>query len=215
MFSEFIKDVVKWRLTGGHANELKRLGFLSSDSVGNSALSDVAFPALTTGASNVALGQGALANVSSGSNNFAIGAGAGTDAVANLSTSSNAGVLGNNNIATIYAKVGLTVTSDERDKSPFAPMPWTLEMAAQVKTGMFQFRDRQTGELGKAMRYGFSAQNLMTIEQNVLKRNVLVDCADVDHLKVNESMLVPVLFKLVQDLYAEVQQLKAAASTQG
>lgn len=215
MFSEFIKDVVKWRLTGGHTDELKRLGFLGSDANGNSALTDAVFPALTTGGSNVALGQGALGNVSSGSNNFAIGADAGTDAVANLTTSSNTGVLGNNNIATIYAKVGLTVTSDERDKSPFVELPWTLDMAAKVKTGMFQFRDRQSGELATAVRYGFSAQNLMTLEQNVLKRNVLVDCSDVDHLKVNESMLVPVLFKLVQDLYAEVQQLKAAQAPQG
>lgn len=215
MFSEFLKDTVKWRLTGGHADELKRLGF-QSNAAGNSALSDVVFPALTTGTDNVALGKGALANLNSGSNNFAIGRDAGTDAVANLTGDNNTGVLGNNNIATIYAKVGLTVTSDERDKSTFAAIPWTLDMLALVKTGMFQFRDRTSGALQKNMRYGFSAQNLMTIEQNAAKRNVLVDCVNPDHLKVNESMLVPVLFKLVQDLYAQVQQLQAAASgTQG
>jgi hypothetical protein len=129
--------------------------------------------------------------------------------VVNVTTQSNVGVLGNNSTTTIYAKVALTVTSDERDKSAFQTIPWTLDMLPKVKIGMFQFRDRQSGALETKMRYGFSAQNIMELEQLVLNRNVLVDCSDPDHLKLNESMMVPILFKMVQELHARVQVLEA------
>jgi hypothetical protein len=215
-FSDFIKYSVRWRVSGGHAADLKLLGFQSSSASGNTAVSDAVFPALTSGTNNAALGKGALKNLTSGSNNFAIGKDAGTDAVVNVTTQSNVGVLGNNSTTNLYSKVSLTVTSDIRDKTVFQDIPWTPEMFAQIKTGMYQFRDRTTGEIMSSMRYGFSAQNLMDVEQQAAKRNVLVDCKDVNHLKLNESMMVPVLVKMVQTLFAEVEQLKAQlAARQG
>jgi hypothetical protein len=215
MYSEFLKDAIRWRLTGGHAEELKRMGLQGATAAGNVSLTDTPFPALTSGTNNAGVGKGALALLTSGSNNWAVGKDAGNDAVATITTGSNNGVLGNNNTAVIYAKVALTVTSDERDKSQFVDLPWTMEMFSQIKTGMFQFRDRVTGQLQKNVRYGFSAQNLLTVEQGGAGRSILVDSNDPQHLKLNESMMVPVLVKIVQELAAEVKQLKAELGIQG
>lgn len=208
---DFLKHVVQWRVSGGHADELKRLGVQSGQAAAsgnNTVLSNSVLPSRTTGTGNTAIGTGALANITSGANNFAMGIGAGTDSVQNVTTQSNVGVLGNSSTTNIYAKVALTVTSDERDKTQFQALPWTLEMVKNIKVGAFQFRDRSTGELQGPTRYGFSAQNLLMVEQMEGGSNVLVDCNDPENLKVRESMLLPVLVKAVQDLTAQVEDLQ-------
>lgn len=211
MFSTFLKDAIKWRVTGGHAIAMKQLGVIGSDPVnGNTALTDAYFPSLSGGINNVALGTQSLKNLVSGSNNWGVGKDSGTDAVANITTQDNVGVLGNNTTSVIYAKVALTVTSDERDKTNFQTIPWTLDMFMRVKTGAFRFMDRTTRQPTSGWRYGFSAQDLMYIEQSYVSGfNVLVDTGDPEHLKLNESMMVPILVKMVQELTTQVRELQA------
>lgn len=209
-YLSFLINVVRWRVSGGHADELKRLGVQSGQTTGgNAVLSDSVLPARTSGTDNTAVGKGALANLTSGVNCFGIGSQAGTDAVGDITTQNNTGVIGNNSTTTIYAKVALTVTSDERDKTQFQEIPWTLEMVKQLKIGEFQFRDRQTGKLHGGQRFGFSAQNVLSIEQKYLGHSVLVDCNDPNNLKLRESQMLPILVKMVQDLSGQVEQLQA------
>jgi len=212
--AKFIKDALHWRITGGHAADHKLMGITSSPVDSNTALTDLAYPLLTSGVNNTAIGVGALSHITSGSNNFAIGKNSGSDALANLQSTSNNGVLGNNSTTIIYSKVALTVTSDERDKSEFTPIPWTLEDFAKVKTGQFYWKDRTYAILSGKARYGLSAQNLKTIEDSVGSK-VLVDDANAEHLKIHETMMIPILVKMVQDLHSRVQILEAQQAKQG
>lgn len=209
MFSWFIKFAIRWRLIGGHAADHRLMGLRGVDAEDNVALgASNPLPSLNTGADNTAVGVGALDNITSGSGNWAFGHLAGTDAVVNITTQSNRGVLGNNDTTNIYAKVSLTVTSDERDKTDFKALGWTAEMFQLIKVGEFQFKNRNTGVAAAGLRYGFSAQNLHQIETSNLRKSVLVDASERDHLKLNEAMMVPLLVGMVQELQRRVSELE-------
>ena len=123
------------------------------------------------------------------------------------STENNRLVLGHTAITNAYVKVAWTVTSDERDKMNFAPVPYGLDFVNQLKPTAYQFKvDRETEEPNGDVRYGFKAQDILALEGD---NPVIIDTEDADHLKYKGEHLVPVLVNAVQELTAMVKELKA------
>ena len=107
--------------------------------ISNVSVGYYALVASTTGACNVAVGVQAGdsvttvlkmfcrffagANVTTGDNNLLLGDNAGKDSVRNVTTGDHSIVIGNNSHATAHIKIDWTVTSDERDKMNFEPVP--------------------------------------------------------------------------------------------
>ena len=76
----------------------------------------------------------------------------------------------------------------------------------QLNPVQYQWADRETGDVTvEKPNYGFLAQDVLELENPPL---VLVDDHDPEHLKLRESMIVPVLVKTVQELIEEVDTLK-------
>jgi hypothetical protein len=163
----------------------------------------------TTGAYNVALGNAALYSLTTGSGNTGIGQknSSGTySPVFNPTTESNRLVLGHTQITNAYVQVSWTVTSDERDKMNFAPVPYGLDFVNQLKPTAYQFKvDRDTETPNGAVRFGFKAQDILALEGD---NPVIIDTEDPDHLKYKGEHLVPVLVNAVQELTVMVKELQ-------
>lgn len=166
----------------------------------------------TTGENNVFIGSYAGSCFSAGnvtgSNNIAIGCASGTDGLYNFRTTggSNIIVMGNNSHSAAYVKVDWTVSSDQRDKTNIIPIPVGKDFLKQLNPVQYQWADRETGEVtAEKPNYGFLAQDILAIEDSPL---VIVDDHDPEHLKLRQSMIVPVLVKTVQELIEEVDALK-------
>jgi hypothetical protein len=179
---------------------------LNSSGSANSAHGYQALASNTTGSGNTAEGEQALYNLTTGNNNAAFGQSAGTDAVANLTTQSNYVVAGNASTANANIKVAWTVTSDERDKTNFAEVPHGLDFVCRLNPIAYQFNtSREDNTAVGATRYGFKAQDIIALEG---KNPVIINAEDEDNLKYNETCLIPVLVKAIQDLKRELEQLK-------
>ena len=185
----------------------------------------------TTGCNNVFVGQGAgSCNITgscnvfvgtyagscvvggniTGDNNIAIGYGAGTfDSPYNFGATggNNIIVIGNNSHTASYVKVDWTTGSDARDKTNIIPIPVGKDFLKALNPIQYQWKDRETGEItAERPNYGFLAQDILELEDYV--PSVIVDDHDPDHLKLRQSMIVPVLVKTVQELIEEVDALK-------
>jgi membrane protease subunit (stomatin/prohibitin family) len=165
----------------------------------NTAVGDKALD-VSTAVGNTALGASAGGSNTSGGNNIFIGKDAGTDAVATVTTASNAIVLGNNSHTNAYIKIAWTVTSDARDKTDVFPLDRGLDFVMNLRPKSFKLKDRETGQATTGTRYGLMAQEV--------NDTTLVDSGDPDNLKLRESMLIPVLIKAIQELKAEVEALR-------
>jgi len=125
----------------------------------------------------------------------------------NVVTESNRVVMGNTAVTNAYIKVAWTVVSDARDKTNFAAIPHGLEFVKQLKPTAYQFRESRTSEkTNGGVRYGFKAQDIAAIEPEA----VIVDTTNPEKLYYNESNLIPILVKAIQELSAEVERLKNA-----
>jgi hypothetical protein len=179
----------------------------------NVAIGEQSLYSNTTGKGNVALGYKALGD-STGSGNIGIGfvlSNAVYSPVFNPTTESNRLVLGHTGITNAYVKVAWTVTSDERDKMNFAPVPYGLDFVNQLKPTAYQFKvDRDTETPNGDVRYGFKAQDILALEGD---NPVIIDTEDADHLKYKGEHLVPVLVNAVQELTAMVKELQAKIKT--
>jgi len=167
----------------------------------NTALGLNALYSNTTGAYNVGLGRESLFNNTTGNGN----------PVFNPSSQNGRLVLGHTSITNAYVKVSWTVTSDERDKMNFAPVPYGLDFVNQLKPTAYQFKvDRDTETPNGDVRYGFKAQDILALEGD---NPVIIDIEDPDHLKYKGEHLVPVLVNAVQELTTMVKELQAEIKT--
>ena len=152
--------------------------------------------------------------MSTGSGNIGIGttkSNGANDPVFNPTTHDNRLVLGHTSISNAYVKVSWTVTSDERDKMNFAPVPYGLDFVNQLKPTAYQFKvDRDTETPDGDVRYGFKAQDILALEGD---NPVIIDTEDADHLKYKGEHLVPVLVNAVQELTAMVKELQTEIKT--
>ena len=161
----------------------------------------------TTADGNTAHGFLSLFDNTTGINNIGIGESAGrSSSPFEVTTQDNRIVMGNNNHTDAYIRIGWTVTSDKRDKTNFAEVPYGLDFVKELKPTKYQFREERGSEYtdGKD-RYGFLAQDILELEGD---EPVIIDNEDSENLKFKESHLIPVLVNAIQELTKEVETLK-------
>ena len=190
---------------------------------------------MTTGGSNSALGNTALGEITTGSNNFAIGndAGRSNSPGGAIITSDNQGVLGNNNITYIGAKVSLSVTSDKRDKTDIKDFTHGLSWIKKLRPVTYHWDQRSdysddlsvvpdgTHKKSK-LNIGLIAQEELEVEKehgygDDRDSMLITDLSeDGNHFSMKYEKLVPILINAVKELSAkndtlaaEVEQLKS------
>ena len=165
----------------------------------------------TTGIYNTATGRSALTANTTGSGNVAIGptSAAGNYApVFNPTTENNRLCLGSTAVTNAYVQVNWTIVSDARDKRDFAEVPHGLEFVSQLKPTAFRFKlSRDDDTPNGPVRYGFLAQDVLELEG---ENSVIIDAEDAEKLRYNESSMIPVLVKAIQELKAEFDAYKLA-----
>ena len=177
---------------------------------------------LHDGEENVMMGVGAGANVTSGDNNTFIGFEAGTDHVSgsnntaiganaepSTTTITNEFTLGDS-VATLRCAVQtITSTSDERDKTDIVDLPVGLDFVNTLKPVKFKWQTREGADKDGTVRAGFTAQQLKSAQEDANADFLdLVYESNPDKLEATYSNLIPVLVQAVQDLSAQVNQLK-------
>jgi hypothetical protein len=183
-------------------------GALFSNTLGsvNVAIGNASLSNNISGNSNVAIGPSSLGNNQYGYGNIAIGEASGTDSVANITNQNSQIVMGNNSHTNAYIKIGWTVTSDARDKTNFAPVPYGLSFVNSLQPIKYQFKKSRTDSTPVGdIKYGFKAQDILALEG---ANPVIIDAKDPNNLKYTESNMIPVLVKAIQELSAQVELLK-------
>ena len=178
----------------------------------NTAIGSGSLYSNTIGAQNTAIGRNALLNNTIGVNNLALGTASGADTLLNITTASNQVVIGNNSTTNATVKVAWTIVSDARDKTDIKQIPLGLDFVSQLNPIQFQYRkSRDTEEVEESSRprYGFIAQDILSIEGD---HPIIIDDSDSDKLKYNESSLIPVLVKAIQELTEKVANLEQELS---
>ena len=188
----------------------------------NVANGTYALSANQTGNNNVSIGHRSL-DAHLGSNCVAVGKDAGTNQTTSDNTISigynaqpstitvdNEITLGDANITALRCNVTtISSLSDIRDKSNIEDLPIGLEFVNALNPVKFDW-SRRDGSMEGAKDIGFIAQDLDNVQENfdiadyanlVLKENP-------DKLEASYGKLVPVLVKAIQELSAEVAELK-------
>jgi hypothetical protein len=215
-------------LTSGGGNTAIGYAALSLNGTGNSNVA-VGYYALvnSTGGHNVAVGSGALQNnaggnentalghnagfeITSGENNLVIGKNAGRSTanggLGEITTADNIIHIGNNTHTEANVKVAFQTPSDKRDKTAFKSLPHGLDFLNKLKPLSYKFRvDRNSNETSGPERYGFLAQEILELEG---ENPVIINNDDKENLKYNQSSLVPVLVKAVQEQQEMIDSLK-------
>lgn len=183
---------------------------------GNTAQGNQALQGNISGSYNTANGNNALSNCESGSGNIGVGFLNNVGAYApvfDVVTEDNRIVLGHTAVTNAYVQVAWTVTSDERDKTNFSPVPHGLDFVNQLKPTQYEFRvDRDSEETSGPIRYGFKAQDIVALEGN---NPVIIDTEDADHLKLKTDALVPVLVNAIKELTSKVDELQSRLDAAG
>lgn len=197
--------------TIGSNNSSYGYGTLRLNSTGNNntAVGSVALQA-NNGSVNTAIGCQALQQNTTGSGNIAISPcdskGAYTP-IFNPITENNRLCLGSTNITHAYVSVPWTTKADQRDQVEIEALSTGLDFISKLKPIKYQFTDSREGiNPTGVIRYGFTAQDVLEIDENT----PVIDNEDVDNLKINESNLIAILVKAVQELQLEVNQMKQA-----
>ena len=121
-------------------------------------------------------------------------------------TENNRLVAGHTGITNAYVQVAWTVVSDERDKAEIEPVDRGLDFVNQLRPKSFKFRvERGSDETHGRRRYGFLAQDILTLEGS---DPIIIDDEDPDKLKYNGESLVPVLARAIQELSEQIEALK-------
>ena len=166
--------------------------------IGYAALND------NTGNYNTALGPSALNANTTGSGNTAINPlnSAGTYApVFNPTTENDRLCAGSTGVTNAYVQVAWTVVSDARDKRDIGNVPHGLDFVSQLKPISYRFKmSREDDTPNGPLRYGFLAQDITALEGT---NGVIIDSEDTEKLRYNESAMVAVLVKAIQELRAE------------
>lgn len=171
---------------------------------------------VTTGHKNVFLGwragtgnNGAPGTITTGSNNVLIG----TNGYDVIPTLSNTIILGDGSTSTLACNVtSITSLSDARDKKDVEAIPVGLDFVNELNPVKFVWDDRNEDGKHDVKDCGFIAQDLKALQDkfNVAEELQLVNegIAD-DKMYASYGKLIPILVKAVQELSAEVKQLKA------
>ena len=88
----------------------------------------------------------------------------------------------------------------------FEEVPHGLDFVDQLKPVSFVFKkSRENPTPHGDKKYGFKAQDILALEGD---NPVIINNKEDDLLKVTNSHLIPVLVKAIQELKAEIEELK-------
>jgi len=179
---------------------------------------------LTTSHETTLIGKDAGNAITTGHNNTCVGYQAGTsNAPGNIVTSNNQIALGNNSVATAYIKVDWTVTSDKRDKADITPFNHGLSWINKLNPVTYKWDMRTDYEDGRTpdgthkknqLNLGLIAQEELEVEKehgfgDTPDNMLITHVDDGGGYGMQYSKLVPILINAVQELSAEVEQLKS------
>jgi hypothetical protein len=184
-----------------------------------------ALNSVVTGGNNVAIGQGAL-QVCLGGTNTAIGfntsnalttgtnkSSMGYDAEPSAVDATNEITFGNSSISAIRCQVQtISSLSDARDKENIEELPLGIEFINTLRPVKFDWAMRDGANKG-VQEIGFVAQELDKAQQDAKAEEYmrLVLKNNPDRLESTYGKLVPILTKAVQELSAEIEELKKKA----
>jgi len=195
----------------------------ANTAIGASAMSG----ALSTGKWNLMLGVAGMNALSTGDNNIGIGYTAGNTGSpgGQVTTGDNGIFLGDENITEANIQVDWTIASDKRDKTDVNPMDLGLEFINQLEPVTYRwdkrskYSDDQSAipdgtHKEEQLEGGFLAQDVESLEEQYGHK--FSDKTNLTfHLSEDEKMygikygkFVPMLVKAVQELSAEVEELK-------
>ena len=192
--------------------------------VNNVLLGSSAGPSMTTASSNVMIGTGA-GGATTGNNNVFIGhvAGQSTTTGTNnvivgyqsftaTATTSDSITLGNSSHNVLRCAVtSITSLSDARDKKEVEDLNVGLDFIDGLRPVKFVWDDRDENGKHDIADFGFIAQDLKAAEEAVEMADILklVYDENPEKLEASYGKLIPILVKAVQELSAEVKQLKS------
>jgi len=160
----------------------------------------------STFCNNTIYGVMAGASITTGCNNVVIGNNSGHDSLFTINTQSNHIVIGNDNTVCAIAKVAWATSSDERDKMNFGSVPHSLDFVNSLNPISYQFKESRDCEVPSgSIRYGFKAQDILALEGET---PVVISNDDPEHLKYNESYLIPIYANAIKELTERIKQLE-------
>jgi len=165
--------------------------------------------AFSGGNDNVILGKFtvSLAGQITGNNNIQIG----TDSLKASLTASNSITLGNSSHNVLRCAVtSITSLSDARDKKEVKDLNVGLDFIDGLRPVTFVWDDREENGKHDIADFGFIAQDLKTAQEDADMADVLklVYDENPEKLEASYGKLIPILVKAIQELSAEVKQLK-------
>jgi len=186
----------------GRAAMLSSTGTNNNVAIGNSAAFNI-----STGSQNVVIGSYAGGTLGTGSNNIIIGYAAepSTSSVTNECTIGKLGMT-----YRIYSS-SWNNASDIRMKHDVQDIPVGLDFISKLRPVQFIYNDSATED--RSM--GFIAQEVkQVVDDNNLDIDIVTVFQDEDQiLGLKTTELVPVLVKAIQELKAEIEQLKATINS--
>ena len=187
----------------------------------NVAMGTNALQNQTGGDFNVAIGNDALVGLLNGTTNTAIGKAAGSTIVG-LTNTTNLGhnsqaqgdnevVLGDNNVTTLRCNTNvISALSDIRDKNNIQNLRLGLDFVMNLKPVSWDW-NRRDGSMEGKKDSGFIAQDTDSVIQDFNAEDILpslVDKTNTDQWALGNAALIPVLVKAIQELKAEINELK-------
>ncbi len=189
----------------------------------------------TSASNNTCMGDAAGFSLTSGANNLLLGKDSGRSGSpgGNITGGNNNAVLGDENIAALYAQVALTVSSDERDKTDFTDLELGLDFVKSLEPVTYywdkrsKYGDKSADDYDLSaqtpdgthkedwMDVGFKAQSVQTLEEAAGykiadKKNLTVSLTeDGKQYGLKYEKFVPILVKAIQDQDAIIQSLTA------
>lgn len=167
---------------------------------------------LTSGGQNIIIGERAGHQLTSSTNNVFIGQLCGLSEGAVLSNQVRLG-----NVATTQFRIAegfvtaFTGRSDARDKKNIHTIQWGLDFVKKLNPVTFEW-DSRNGSIKGQKTCGFVAQEMDAVETefNSAEFTKIVDKSNPDNLSISvgPSNIIPILVKAIQDLSAQVEELK-------
>jgi hypothetical protein len=161
---------------------------------------------VTTGSNNTVIGTLTGSTITTGQNNTAIG----RDAEPSSATASNEVTFGDSAISAIRCQVQtISALSDRRDKKDIEELPIGIDFINTLKPVKFTWNMRDGAKVGQ-QEAGFIAQDLDKAQIDAYAEDYLslVLKNNPEKLEASYGKLVPVLVKAVQELSAEIKNLK-------
>jgi len=180
---------------------------------------------MTSGQKNICVGVNAGSGITTADDCTLIGHNAGFDALRSTTTGDGDLVVGSNSTANAFVKVSFNVGSDMRDKTDIEDLPNAagLNFINQIRpvTYVWDNRDnyyshthekygwRDHSKKSTKVHTGFVAQEIKELEKSIgWEDDHIVDTSDEKSFTLKYDRFVPSLVKAVQELSAEIEELK-------